>query len=62
VKLRISRDSEAKHETPARKQNRELEEVQQQAVNAIEADKNIKALEDAFGATVSYESIRPRDA
>ncbi len=62
VKLRISRNGEAKHETPARKQNRELEEVQQQAVNAIEADKNIRALEDAFGATVSYESIRPRDA
>lgn len=62
VKLRISREDEIKHETPARKQNRELEEVQQQAVNSIEADKNIKALEEAFGATVSYESIRPRDA
>jgi len=62
VKLRISREDEVKHETPARKQNRELEEVQQQAVNSIETDKNVKALEDTFGATVSHESIRPRGA
>jgi DNA polymerase III subunit gamma/tau len=48
-------------DTPARRQARERDARKQQAIEAIEADENVKALRDAFGATVSYESIRPRE-
>ena len=48
-------------ETPAVKQRRETDERQAKAVAEIEADPNIKAIQEAFGATVHTESIRPRD-
>ena len=39
---------------------REQDERQQQAVESIESDENIKAIQDAFGGTVFQDSIRPR--
>ena len=61
VKLKILKEAAAAGETPARRQSREREVRQQQAVQSIEGDENIKALQDTFGATVNYNSIRPRD-
>jgi hypothetical protein len=48
------------HETPALQRTREQDELQQQAVASIENDANVKAITDAFGGTVSRDSIRPR--
>lgn len=48
-------------ETPAAQQQRESDERQASAVAEIAADPNIKAIQDAFGATLHTESIRPRD-
>jgi len=61
VKLKICKEAQAASESPARQQAREADERKQQAVDAIDADENIKALQDTFGATVNYQSIRPRD-
>jgi len=61
VKLKIAKTDQLERETPARRQIREQETAQQQAIDSIEGDSNIKALQDAFGATVNYDSIRPRD-
>jgi DNA polymerase-3 subunit gamma/tau len=61
LRLRIDREGQAGGETPARAQAREADQRQQRALQAIEGDENIKALQDRFGATLSYESIRPRD-
>lgn len=49
-------------ETPARQQARMQNERQQAAVTAIVEDPNVKALQDAFGAQVSIESVRPLDS
>jgi DNA polymerase-3 subunit gamma/tau len=61
IKLKMLKDAPAASESPAQQQAREADERKQQAIESIEADENIKAMQDAFGATVSYESIRPRD-
>ena len=60
VSVRIVREGQQAVETPARKQLREQDERQQQAVESIETDENIKAIQDAFGGTVFQDSIRPR--
>jgi DNA polymerase III subunit gamma/tau len=59
--LKILQESEFRGETPASRQAREREARKQQAVQSIETDENVKALQDAFGATVNYDSIRPRE-
>jgi DNA polymerase-3 subunit gamma/tau len=61
IKLRVLKDEQAAGESPARQQVREADERKQQAIESIEADTNIKAMQDTFGATVSYDSVRPRD-
>ena len=61
VKLTITDTAELVSETPARRQAREQNERQAQAVESIEQDENIRALQDTFGATINYDSIRPRD-
>jgi DNA polymerase-3 subunit gamma/tau len=48
--------------TPAQQRQREAESRQAAAVNAIESDPNIKAIQKAFDATVHTESIRPLDS
>ena len=61
ITVKLTQDGPLQVETPARKQIREQDERQQQAVQSIETDANIKAIQDAFGGTVNEESIRPRD-
>ena len=61
LSLKILQESEFRGETPARRQAREREARKQQAIQSIETDENVKALQDAFGATVNYDSIRPRE-
>ncbi len=61
VRLTVNDTAELVSETPARKQAREQNERQAQAVESIEQDENIRAFQDAFGATINYDSIRPRD-
>ncbi len=48
--------------TPAQQRQREAESRQATAVNAIESDPNVKAIQKAFDATVHTESIRPLDS
>jgi DNA polymerase-3 subunit gamma/tau len=48
--------------TPAQQQQQEAESRQAAAVNAIESDPNVKAIQKAFDATVHTESIRPLDS
>jgi DNA polymerase-3 subunit gamma/tau len=48
-------------DTPARRQAREHEAQKRRAMESIENDQNVKALREAFDATVSYESIRLRE-
>ena len=47
--------------TPAQQQQQEAESRQAAAVDAIESDPNVKAIQKAFDATVHTESIRPLD-
>jgi DNA polymerase-3 subunit gamma/tau len=61
VQLKIASEGPLAEETPALKRTREQDERQQQAVASIENDANVKAITDAFGGTVSTDSIRPRD-
>ena len=61
MKVVIADESKAGVESPARQQSRESEQRQQRAVQSIEDDENIKAIQDAFGGTVFEESIRPND-
>jgi DNA polymerase-3 subunit gamma/tau len=61
ITVKLLQDGALKGETPARKQTREQDERQQRAVQSIETDANIKAIQDAFGGTVSQDTIRPRD-
>ncbi len=60
VSVKVARTEKLEDETPARKLAREQAERQQQAVDSIEADENIKTIQDVFGGTVNYDSIRPR--
>jgi DNA polymerase-3 subunit gamma/tau len=62
LQLKIASEGPLAKETPALKRTREQDERQQQAVASIENDANIKAITDAFGGSVSTDSIRPRDA
>jgi DNA polymerase-3 subunit gamma/tau len=48
--------------TPAQQQQREAESRQAAAVDAIESDPNVKAIQKAFDATLHSESIRPLDS
>lgn len=61
MKVMIADEGKAGVESPARQQSREAEQRQQRAVQSIEDDENIKAIQDAFGGTVFEESIRPND-
>jgi len=61
VQLKIGNEGPLTRETPALKRTRELDERQQRAVESIENDDNIKAITDAFGGSVSPDSIRPRN-
>jgi DNA polymerase-3 subunit gamma/tau len=61
VQLKIASEGPLAKETPALKRTREQDERQQQAVASIENDANVKAITDAFGGTISTDSIRPRD-
>jgi len=61
LKIDLAREKSLQKETPAQRQSREAQERQQRAVDAIEADANVKALQDTFGATVFEDTIRPRD-
>ena len=61
VKLTITDTAELPGETPARRREREQNERQARAVESIEQDEHIRALQDTFGATINNESIRPRD-
>jgi len=60
VTVKITKEDELPHETPAGKRSREQDERQQQAVASIEGDENIRAIQDAFGGTVQTDSIRPK--
>lgn len=61
--VRVNIDIRApRQETPARQQARAQDERQQAAVEAIENDANVKALQDTFGATIRSETIRPVDS
>ncbi len=46
-------------ETPAQRRKREAAEIQREAVATIKADPNVLAMEQAFGATLDEESIKP---
>jgi len=48
--------------TPAQQQQQEAESRQAAAVDAIESDPNVKAIQKAFDATLHTESIRPLDS
>ena len=61
MRVVITAEEQAEVESPARQQTKEKARRQQRAVQAIEDDENIKALQDAFGGKVFEESIRPAD-
>ncbi len=60
IKLDIGIEG-ASTETPAQKRQREAEQRQAGAVEAITSDPNVKAFQKSFGATLHDETIRPRD-
>ena len=60
ITVKITKEDELPHETPAGKRSREQDERQQQAVASIEGDENIRAIQDAFGGAVQMDSIRPK--
>jgi len=60
VTVKITSESDLPHETPAGKRVREQDERQQRAVQSIEGDENIRAIQDAFGGAVQMDSIRPK--
>jgi DNA polymerase-3 subunit gamma/tau len=57
LELRIGKPIE---ETPAQAQSRQNSELQQAAVEAIDNDPNVAALQEQFGARVDPGSIRPK--
>ena len=60
VTVKITKEDDLPHETPAGKRVREQDERQRQAVASIEGDENIRAIQDAFGGAVQMDSIRPK--
>ncbi|TCK17896.1 DNA polymerase-3 subunit gamma/tau [Thiogranum longum] len=60
IKLDIGIEG-ASSDTPAQKRQREAEQRQAGAVEAITSDPNVKAFQKSFGATLHDETIRPRD-
>ena len=58
--VKITKEGELPHETPASRRKREQAERQQQALDSIESDENIRAIQDAFGGAVQVDSIRPK--
>ena len=60
LKLDIQVDV-ASIDTPAQRRQREVEQRQAGAVEAITSDPNVKAFQKNFGATLHDETIRPRD-
>ena len=61
VSVTIDKEEPLENETPAGKTIREQDERQQRAEQSIAEDDNIRAMQDAFGATVKQDSVRPRD-
>ena len=61
LKVSLASEKQLQKESPAQRQAREQSERQQRAVDSIRTDDNVKTLQDTFGATVSEETIRPRD-
>jgi len=61
VRVTIDKEEPLASETPAGRKIREQDERQQRAEQSIAEDDNIRAMQDAFGATVKQDSIRPRD-
>ena len=61
VRVTIDKEGQLENETPAGRKIREQDERQQRAEQSIAEDDNIRAMQDAFGATVKQDSIRPRD-
>ena len=59
VRLEIA-VSDAVEVTPARQQAQAADERQKAAEQAIDADANVRAMRDVFGATVQPGSVRPR--
>ena len=58
VKLDIE-VAQAVADTPARRKQAEVEDRQQAARQTIEADPNVRAMQDMFGATIQPESVKP---
>jgi DNA polymerase III subunit gamma/tau len=48
-------------DTPARQQKAAADDRLQNARRSIDADPNIRAMRDVFGATVQPDSVRPTD-
>jgi DNA polymerase-3 subunit gamma/tau len=46
-------------DSPARRKQAEVEDRQQAARQTIDADPNVRAMQDMFGATVQPESVKP---
>jgi len=61
VQVTIDKEEPLESETPAGRKIREQDERQQRAEQSVAEDDNIRAMQDAFGATVKPDSIRPRD-
>jgi len=53
--------SDAVEVTPARQQSQAADERQKAAEQSIDADANVRAMRDVFGATVQPGSVRPRN-
>ena len=61
VSVTIDKEEPLENETPAGRKIREQDERQKRAEQSIAEDDNIRAMQDAFGATVKPDSVRPRD-
>ena len=59
--IRVEITLEEAIDTPARQQKAAVEDRMQQARTSIDADPNVRAMKDIFGATVQPESVRPVD-
>ncbi|GMQ97421.1 MAG: DNA polymerase III subunit gamma/tau [Gammaproteobacteria bacterium] len=62
TRLRVEiKAQEDDRDTPAQSAARTRDKRQQAAVDAIEQDENVQALEEMFDATVQVDAIQPRD-
>lgn len=61
VRLDFTVSNSAAVNTPARQMKAAAEDRVQQARVSIEADPNVRAMREIFGATVTPDSIRPTD-